>query len=286
MITRTSIERVQDNLSKVEAARSRVSTGLRVERPSDDPIASDQIMEMSSDLRANEQHQRNIQRGRHRLSVEEQALDGLTNLLSRAREIATQEGGSTAGTTSRQVAAAEVRGLIESAVGLGNTRFGDTFLFGGMYATNQPFAADGSVSATQPPIGSHPIEVDAGRVAETTHDGQTLFLGTAAIPALQSLESALMGGNTTAIASMSTTLDTALDDVQELLGEVGVRSQVLDTELTLREDQQVQMQLSRSEIQDVDLNVAITEMLSHQSALEAALLAVSRAQSGTLVDRL
>jgi len=286
MITRTSIERIQSNLARVEDARNQVSTGLRVERPSDDPVAADQIMEMSSELRANEQHQRNIARGRHRVAVEEQALDGLTNLLSRAREIATQEGGSTASATSRQVAAAEVRGLIESAVGLGNTRFGDTFLFGGTYATTQPFAADGTVSATQPPVGSHLVEVASGQLAETTHDGQTVFLGTGAIPALQSLEAALSSGNPTAITAMSTTLDTSLDDVQELLGEVGVRSQVLDTERTLREDQQIQLQQSRSDIQDVDLNAAISKMLSHQSALEAALLAVSRAQGGSLVDRL
>lgn len=286
MITRSAVQRVQENLAKVEEARDRVVTGLRVQRPSDDPVAADRIMETTSELRANAQYQRNIERGRHRAETEERALDGLTNLIARAREIATQQGGSSAGATSRAVAAEEARGLVESAIGLGNTRFGDTFLFGGGYATSLPFAADGTISATQPPTGSHMVEIADGRLAETNHDGETVFMASGAMAALQGLETALMSGNGSAIAAMTTSLDTALDDIQELLGEVGVRAQVFETARTGREDDEVSLLEMRSDVRDIHLDRAITELLGHQSALDAAILAISRAQSSSLVDRL
>jgi len=286
MITRSAIETIQENVARVEEARGRVATGRRVERPSDDPIAAARIMQTNSELRANVQYQRNIERGRQRVETEERALDGLTNLIARAREIATQQGSSTAGATSRAVAAEEARGLIESAIGLGNTRFAGTYLFGGSYATTQPFAADGSTSAVAPPTGSQMVEIGEGRLVETNHDGATVFIATGAIAALQGLETALMSGNQTAIAAMTTTLDTTLDDVQELIGEVGVRGQVFEAARTAREDEEVSLFEIRSEVRDIDLDRAITELLGHQSTLDAAIFAISRAQSASLLDRL
>ncbi len=286
MISRSAVERVQENLGNVEKARDRVVTGLRVQRPSDDPIAADRIMETTTDLRANAQYQRNIERGRHRAETEERALDGLTNLIARAREIATQQGSATSGATGRAVAAEEAKGLMESAIALGNTRFGDTFLFGGGYVMSAPFAANGTTSTTQPPTGSHMVEVDDGHLAETNHDGETVFMTTGAMSSLQGLEAALLSGNPAAIAGMTGALDVALDNIQELIGEVGVRAQVFEVARTSREDEEVSLLEMRSSVRDIDLDQAITELLGHQSALDAAILAISRAQSSSLVDRL
>lgn len=283
MIRRTQIERVQDNLARVDESRTRVATGLRVEKPSDDPIAGARIMQTTSDLRANAQHRRNMERGIHRVVTEERVLDGLTNLLSRAREVAAQTGGPTVGNASRRVAATEIQGLIQSAVGLGNTRFGDTFLFGGMYSTQQPFAPDGSFSITQAPSGSHMVEVADNTLAETNHDGMTVFVNSGAISALQSLETALLANDTTQIASASGLLDGALDSMQELLGEVGVRGQVFETTRGYAEEAELDLLEVRSEAQDIDLDRAISELLGRQSSLEAALLAISRADR-SLVD--
>ncbi|MCG8467530.1 MAG: flagellar hook-associated protein FlgL [Gemmatimonadetes bacterium] len=285
-MTRSAIERIQRTMAKVERAQDQIATGLRVQRPSDDPIAADRILEVSSELQATTQYMRNIERGLLRVQTEEQALDGLTDLLARAREIAAQQGSSTAGATSHAIAAEEVAGLVESAIALGNTRFGDTYLFGGAYATTAPFADDGSTSPTAPPVGSHLLEIDNGRTAESNHDGQTVFVDTRAISLLQDLEAALISGDSSAIGAAIVPFETALDDVQELIGEIGVRAQSFEAVRNAHEERELDLLEVRSEARDVDLDRAVTELLAHQAALEAALLAISRTDTTSLLDRI
>lgn len=284
MVMRSAMEAVQRTNAKVEEARGRVASGLRVSRPSDDPVGSAKILETSSRLSATRQHARNIERGRARLAAEERVLDGLTNLLTRAAEISMQQGSANADANSRQVAAIEVRGLIDTAISLGNTRFGDTYLFGGMHATAQPFNTAGTTSATAPPAGGHMVEIATGAQAQTNHDGMEIFVNSGVISALQSLETALSSGSAVQINSVSPSVSASLDTVGAMLGEVGVRDLVLGDTLTRAENLELELTQARSDLQDVELDEAITQLLQHESALEAALLSVARIERTSLVD--
>ena len=77
----------QQALKEIAHYQQVISSGLRVEKPSDDPTAVTGIMRSSSGLRALEEYKENLASASSRLAVENDVLDQLTNVLTRAKEL-------------------------------------------------------------------------------------------------------------------------------------------------------------------------------------------------------
>ncbi len=89
--TRT-LRDIQANLAALSQAQSQVSSGKRFERMSEDPLAGSQVMAADRGLAAITQYRRNSTSARTRTDTEESVLSQLTDLISRAKELALQEG--------------------------------------------------------------------------------------------------------------------------------------------------------------------------------------------------
>ncbi|NLG62247.1 MAG: flagellar hook-associated protein FlgL [Candidatus Cloacimonetes bacterium] len=285
-IVRTSLASIQDNLRRVGEAHQRATSGLRISRVSDDPAGAAQVLGADRGLRALEQYRRNIDNARTRLDAEETALTQLSDLLTRARELGLAQASATSNDASMEATLAEVEALIHAAIQLGNTKLGDSYLFGGAHAHDRPFADDGSVSADRPPIGTTQVEVGAGAYAPASHDGQTAFVDTGAIAALQSLRDALAAGDRDAVAAAAGDLATAFDAVQAVIGDVGARSNRLALASSNVEALEFNLKTLRSDLAEVDLEEALTDLVSRQTTLQAAMAAASRMLSTTLADYL
>ena len=122
VLAREAISRLHAQMRGLAEANRRVSTGLRVSRPSDDPLAAAGIMRSSSGLRALEQYQRNLQSGQSRLNMEDSVLEQISNVLSRAKELAVSQAGDSTSAASRLTVRAEVDGIIDFVTGLANRR--------------------------------------------------------------------------------------------------------------------------------------------------------------------
>ena len=299
LITRDIISRLAANSSKLAAAQDRVSTGLRVQTMSDDPTAGSAIMQASSGMRAIEQFRTNVQGVGSDLDAEDTALDQLGTLLQRAKELAVGESGSNASVQTRQAAAQEVKALLAQAVQIGNTKVGDAYLFGG---ANSPGSApfDGAQSATVPlyvsipsggvapqlPQGIRSVEIAAGQTMQGAHDGDTLLVQTGVLQSLHDLYTALSSGSTTGIATALPEVDNAFDSVQSLVGDVGARRNQVDSVDASLQAFQGNLKSLKSGLSEVDMEQAITEMVSRQTAYQAAMMASSKVMGMSLTDYL
>lgn len=291
IIQRESLSQMQTSLRAVEKAQRRASTGLRVQTASDDPAAASSAMQTRSSLRALEQYQSNIERASSRSAMEENVLDQVTNLLTRAKELGVSQGGSTSNAATRAAAAAEIRELLEAAVGLGNTRYGEEYLFGGQYTSAAPFAIDQPDflrDPAQPPEGSAETEIAAGRRLQANHDGKQVFLDTGVLSALNQLASALEdpSGSTEAVGNALTAVDESFDGVQALMGVVGARSNQLEMTEANLSALKINLQTLKSDLEEVDFEEAITELVGRQTSFQAAMLATSKVMGLTLADYL
>lgn len=286
IITRQSLDGVQRNLSAMEEAQRRVNTGLRIERPSDDPAGMVSLMSTDRQLRALEQYGRNIDAAHSRLGAEEAAIDGLTGLLERARELGISQAGSTATSQTRRITKLEVDQLLESAISLGNTRFAGGYVFGGQFPDTPPFAADGTTSATRPPSGVQPVEIDEGQQVVLGHDGMQVFVDTDALGALQALSDALGADSPADIQAALSRLESAHGDLQGVVGETGSFAQRLEVARENVDSLAFTLQNFRSDLSEVEMEEAISQLVSRQTAFQAALAATSRMISTTLSDYL
>lgn len=280
-----SLRGLRSNLEAIEAAHRQVSSGLRVEKASDDPASAAGAMRASDALRALEQHSRNASTGRARLAAEEAVLEQVTDVMVRAKELGIAQAGSPADASTRAITAAEVSELLDHVRDLGNTELGGSYLFGGAWADTRPFP-DAGPDPSRPAAGERLVEIGAGSQVPTNHDGQTVFQDSGVFAALEALEAGLRADDADAVRNAIGDVDTAFTRVQELTAEVGARSRRLDVAVANLEALDVNLRSLRSELQDADIEEAVTQLVNRQTGYQAALLANARILQTTLTDYL
>ncbi len=121
-----------------------LSTGKRINVPSDDPVGANRALSLARILEDNRQFSANIEVGSTRLGNSEAALQDLNEIANRARDILLTHINESSDPNARAQAAVEVARLFEQAVAIGNTKLGDEFLFAGINSTVAPFQRNGS----------------------------------------------------------------------------------------------------------------------------------------------
>lgn len=145
---------VQDNLqrsrSRLENLQTQVSTLKKVNRPSDDPVGSAKVLEVRTDKVNNEQFQTNGKLAEAFLNNTDHALEDLSEILMRAKEIAINQSSGASSTPETRIGVAEeVTQLYQRALATANRRIGDRFIFGGFKTHQAPFDKEGSYQGDQ-----------------------------------------------------------------------------------------------------------------------------------------
>ncbi len=302
-LTSRSLRVLSENLRLLSEAQERAATQKRLRQASDDPSAASEVMRIDSSLRAVERYRSNVDAVRGRVAAEEAVLDQLTSLLTRAEEIAVGQASATSNTATRAAARLEVDSLLRYAVSLGNTKFGDEYLFGGHFADAAPFDAEADLS--QPPLrdlyvsedprnpgvkreptGNASVAIAPGFTMEANHNGSEVFLDTGVLEALHALSHALEADDADAIRETIGTLQASFASLQEHYGSVGARSNQLDITESSILSLQANLKAHRSGLADAEFEEAVTELAARQSSYQAALLATSRVLNLSITDYL
>lgn len=233
-------------------------------------------------LRAIDQYRRNSTAASSRVNAEESVLNQLTDLLTRAKELATQEGSSTGTVVTRQSTAAEIQQIISQVQQLGNTQVGDEFIFAG-HQTGQPFDASGNYSGDN---GQRQVELGQGYLMTTNHTGQELLVSSGVMSSLQGLLTQLQTGTPTTIQGTIGAIDSAFTQVQTMLATTGARSRQIDTAMQNADAIQGSLTLAKSDAQDISIEEATTRLVGSQNTMQAALLSASRILNMSLTDYL
>lgn len=107
------INSIQKHQSDVLDAQLKLSTGKRVNAPSDDPVAMSQIHSLNSTMNTIDQYSKNGQYAKIQLVQEETAISDTVDSLQRARELTVQMLNGTYTPEDRQAASEEINQLIQ-----------------------------------------------------------------------------------------------------------------------------------------------------------------------------
>lgn len=136
---------LDDVRRRVVHTQEQVSTGLRVNSPSDDPVAAARIAQLDASLSRLDQYQANSVFARNQLGLEEAALTEAIGNLQRIRDLTLQANNASTSAADRQIIAGEIRQQRNALLALANTTDVDgRHLFGGYRETATPFVADAS----------------------------------------------------------------------------------------------------------------------------------------------
>lgn len=286
MIQTNATLSLQMNLQQMAQAQTQVSTGQKYSSFADDPRAQSSVMQTSTALNALDQYQRNINDATARANMEDSVLQQLTDTVTRAGAIATQQGTSTSNAANRLAAKQEVDNLLSFATSLGNTQYQGTYLFGGDNATTAPVTSTPPFYDVAAPSGTHTTEISSGQLFKSNHNAKELLLDTGALQSLKDLSTALGNNDAAGIGAALTSLNTSQQGIQSLVGDLGARENQLQVTGSNITALQANLSTFKSNLSQVDQEKAITDLVTRQTAYQSAMLATSRVLGMTLTDYL
>ncbi|WP_166261466.1 flagellar hook-associated protein FlgL [Marinobacter salicampi] len=171
------VNRLQDLNGGLQKTQEQISTGKRVNTPSDDPVAAARILKLDQEVAQIDQFQRNVNLAENRLEQEESALTATNDLIQRVRELTVQAGNGSLSSLDRQSLAAELRQRLEQMASLANTRDASgEYIFSGHKGGTPAFEQNVSGSwVYQGDEGQRSLEIDKGVSVKISDNGKKIF---------------------------------------------------------------------------------------------------------------
>lgn len=172
------INRLQDLNSNLNSTQQQISTGKRVNNPSDDPVAAARILKLDQELSRVETYQRNVDLAENRLAQEESALESSLDIIQRVRELTVQAGNGALSAEDRRSISSELKERLGQLADVGNTRDASgEYIFSGFQGSRQAFVQDASGSwQYQGDEGQRVLEIDDGVTVPISDHGKGIFV--------------------------------------------------------------------------------------------------------------
>ncbi|MCS4192436.1 flagellar hook-associated protein 3 FlgL [Salinibacter ruber] len=297
------VPRLQRDISRL---REQISSGKRINRPSDDPTSfatAERMKTLGNQLARREE---SIASARTFIDRTQQELNGLTDLFTRAREDGVRAADDTRSADDRAAIANELRSIKGEVVDRMNSTQDGEYIFAGNRTDTQPFGADGSANDAAPingsldalngdrtrPIGKNQdltVNVDGKALAQYDTDGGDPKTITGALDNL--IKAVDPADNSPPSGPPDPDISTALGEVEDALdhviskgSEAGAIGRRLSTAQEQVEAASLEANERRSDAEDTDLATAISELQQRQTQLQAAFQATSSSQQTSLVN--
>jgi len=125
--------------SKIEDLQIKGSNLKTIQKPSDNPEGSTEVLAIRSRKADGIQYNKNSLMAKTHLEYTENALADLTDVLVRAKELAIAQSSQTYNTVARRSVAEEVNQLYFQALSIANKRLGNKYIFSGTKTLTRPF---------------------------------------------------------------------------------------------------------------------------------------------------
>lgn len=286
MMVRQSLNAIETNSSRLAQSQEQLSTGRRLNRPSDSPTDTIAAMRVRGEQAALAQHKRNAEDGLGWLNQIDGALSSITTQVRRARDLALQganEGMSS--TAAREALAVEVDQLRESLMATANTQYLGRPVFGGITAGSTAYDANGDWVGQSAPVNR---TVANGVTIAVNVNGPDVFGvdGSSLFDELESLSNSLRAGDTAGIRTGIDALSARQDTILTTHAGVGIRASRIEQVLTEATSSDLSLTARLSDLEDADLIKAAIDVKLQEVAYQSALATSSRVLSTSLLDYL
>lgn len=172
------VDQMMDLNKQVNNTQNQISSGTRVIRPSDDPVAASRLMSIEQDLASRDQYKKDINLMRNRVNHEETVLKSVNDLLIRVRELTTQAGNGALTLDDKNSIAAEIKQKLNQLEDMVNTQGANgEYLFGGYKSSSPPFVDTGNENYRYAgDEGQRMVKISNSVSLPASDSGKTIFM--------------------------------------------------------------------------------------------------------------
>ncbi|MEI7538011.1 MAG: flagellar hook-associated protein FlgL [Comamonadaceae bacterium] len=292
------MSQLQNDLAKSQA---QIAAQKQVLNPSDAPDQAAAITRLKSVISRNDGYGKALDTIQARLDTESTTLSSASDVLIRIKELAIQANNGTQGSTSRAAIATEMKGLRDQLLSLANsTDTTGNYLFSGSKVKTPAFATDAAGEVSYQGDQTH-MQVAVGdqrtiainrsgttafvRVVRTASDGTTS--GTGFFQAINDLIAGVNAKDGSGSAAMQrglTEMDALHQGVVLAQAQSGTDMKVIDQQRAVLDDTKLSLKTALSNVEDLDMATAITQMQKQMLSLEAAQASFAKVSQLTLFN--
>jgi len=288
------------NTERMDRFQRILASGKLIQYPSDDPVGTVTVMKLKKDVSSIDQYQKNVDDANSWLELTDTSLSNITDILNRIRELAVQGSNGTNSPSDTQAIASELVQLKEQLVNIGNTRYSDRFIFGGMNTTSEVYTLNssnpnggvdynGSDNGT---ITGDPwkIEFNVGANDRILINitGKQIFGDTTTpdniFKLIDDIVTKLDAGDTNAVSSYIEDIDNYINNILSIRADIGARMNRVELTKNRLSDDQTNFTNLLSKAEDADIAKVIMDLTNAENVYTASLNVGARIIQPSLVD--
>lgn len=290
MTASMTLNDLQQSLNRLDTTQQQLSSGKKINQPSDDPYGTSQAMSLNGQLSSLNDYTNNITDGTAWTQQATTSLGDIDSMVQRVRELVVQASNGTYTQSDLNASASEVNQLIDAIKQEANASYNGQYIFSGTSTGTAPYqtgATDtyqGGTGSVNRLIGPNTTLSVSTNISSLLGNGQASGDG-GLLDTLRTIASDMQSGNTGAIGGADLkNLDSNFGTLTQMEANVGA----ITNRLTLASTRIQQLQNSDtaalSNVQDADMATVAINFSTEQAAYSAALKAGANIVQSSLLD--
>ena len=174
-----NIRAIMDNQKELSETSNALSTGKRINKPSDDPVGAAKVIRLTEELDKLGQYQRNNDLLTNSLEQQEAVMENIDNTALRARTLILRAGTGALNDGDRKAIGIELGQIRDEMLGMMNTQDANgNYIFAGHQTQTQPFVFNGgsdNAVSYKGDSGYNSVKLADGVSVQKSVSGQEIF---------------------------------------------------------------------------------------------------------------
>jgi flagellar hook-associated protein 3 FlgL len=283
--------------SRMTKTQAELTSGIRISKPSDDPTAVGDVLQLESDIGRATQVASNLNGVKSEVDTASGVVQNAVSLLDQARSLAAQGASTTISPTDRTAMAAQAEQILNTLIDDSRATFDGQYLFSGDNSSQPAY----SVNLANPNGVNRLVTAPATRLIQDSN-GQTFAVAKTAqdlfdhrnpddslaadnvFAAVNSLRVALANNDQAGAVAAASAIQTAQDYLNQQGAFYGAVQNRITNALDVAQKFQLQSQTALSNERDTDVATAATELTQEQLSQQAAMQAQASMPRNSLFD--
>ncbi|AJS60375.1 flagellar hook-associated protein FlgL [Paenibacillus sp. IHBB 10380] len=285
------------NAQKMSETQLQMSTGRKINRPSDDPVGITYSLRYRAELSSNDQYQKNVDSAVSWLEFNDTALNQVGEVVQRLRDLTVQASTETNPQAALDSINQEIQQLKEQIVDISNSKLNGKYIFNGQKYDEKPYDfpknTDGSSNTTAAAgvitdtgsinfiVGESvqlPINVNGNEVFGTDTESDNLFV------IINNISAALQSGDFNGIGAELDNIDSRMDKILSTRAEFGAKANRVELMQGRLSDLEVNLTDLQAKVEDASYSELSIQSKIQENIYNASLSAGAKVISPSLVD--
>lgn len=281
---------------------NQVNSNQKFTNISENPMDAASIISLNNQLSQINVYKKNIESARTQINVQDETFSEIVKKMQRINDLTLQASNGASGPEGLTATKTEIDQLKQNVVDLANTQYDGKYIFSGASVGTQPFTldADGSITyhgtpSTDPGF-QRKVEIADGVKIEINAPGDDVFgsydnsvtppVATGLFGALGGLNASLNANpvNTDDIRAQLEPIQNSIKNVSEIQSKYSANISKLDMTKTNLESNALIMTAQKQNLQEVDITVAISDLMNQNYAYQASMQAYMQLQNQSLMN--